>query len=117
MSEAPKPQSLFPRASNTSVLATFLVIICCFLAMGLIVYLAYLPNRGGSETVDMSQVPENQRWQYSPDGRKEHLVQLRANETDKLNHYSWVDQQNGVVRIPVERAMELIVQQHKEASH
>ena len=36
------------------------------------------------------------------------LEKLRAEEESKLNGYSWVDRQTGVVRIPIERAMELI---------
>ena len=33
---------------------------------------------------------------------------MRANEDRVLKHYSWVDKQNGVVRIPIEEAKELM---------
>lgn len=36
------------------------------------------------------------------------LEQLRAKEKKQLDSYGWVDQTNGVVHIPIERAMELI---------
>lgn len=36
------------------------------------------------------------------------LDHFRATEEAKLNSYGWVDQNAGVVRIPIERAMELI---------
>ena len=33
-----------------------------------------------------------------------------AEETGKLTHYQWVDQSQGVVRIPIDRAMQLVLQ-------
>src|SRR5579884_2562584 len=39
----------------------------------------------------------------------EQLQQLRAREDDILNNYRWVDQKNGVVHIPIEKAMEQVV--------
>jgi hypothetical protein len=35
---------------------------------------------------------------------------IRANEEKELNEYGWVDQAHGVVRIPIDRAMNLVVQ-------
>ncbi len=37
------------------------------------------------------------------------VTDLHAREDLLLDHYSWVDQQQGKVRIPIARAMELIV--------
>ena len=34
----------------------------------------------------------------------------RVKEEQQLNSYGWVDEKSGVVRIPIERAMELVVQ-------
>ena len=34
----------------------------------------------------------------------------QGEEKKKLNSYGWVDRRNGVIRIPIERAMELVVQ-------
>jgi len=39
------------------------------------------------------------------------LNDFRLKEEDTLDSYGWVDQKAGVVRIPIERAMQLIVQQ------
>ena len=39
------------------------------------------------------------------------ITDLHAREDLLLDHYSWVDQQHGKVRIPIARAMELIAQQ------
>ena len=35
---------------------------------------------------------------------------LRKGEAEKLESYGWVDQQNGVTRIPIDRAMEVLLQ-------
>jgi hypothetical protein len=35
------------------------------------------------------------------------LTKMRANEDSVLHHYGWVDPERGVVRIPIERALEL----------
>ena len=39
------------------------------------------------------------------------MEKLRASEDILLNNYDWVDRKNGIVRIPIDRAMELLVQQ------
>lgn len=41
---------------------------------------------------------------------RDDLLALRAHEAKQLSSYGWLDRTNGVVRIPVERAMELILQ-------
>jgi len=38
------------------------------------------------------------------------IYELRKGETEKLTSYSWVDKEGGVTRIPVERAMEVMLQ-------
>ncbi len=41
----------------------------------------------------------------------EELAQLRAAQQAELTGYAWIDEGQGVVRIPVERAMELTVEE------
>ena len=43
------------------------------------------------------------------DGNQD-LVDMHQREDLLLDHYTWVDKQQGVVRIPIDRAMELIVE-------
>ena len=45
---------------------------------------------------------------YSQD---KNLQSLRAQDTEVLERYGWVDSAKGTVRIPVSRAMELMVQE------
>jgi hypothetical protein len=42
---------------------------------------------------------------------RDQLDGVRINEEQRLNSYGWVDQSAGTVHIPIERAMELLVEQ------
>ena len=42
------------------------------------------------------------------DGHADYMALIKR-QSDKLNSYGWVDHSNGIVRIPVECAMDLIV--------
>lgn len=54
---------------------------------------------------------EAPRLQISP---RADMAQMRAAEDKLLNNYGWIDKEKGVVRIPVERAMEIYAQRHKK---
>lgn len=41
----------------------------------------------------------------------EALQELRARENEQLHSYQYIDREKGTVRIPVERAMELLVEE------
>lgn len=41
---------------------------------------------------------------------EEDLRWMRQHNDEMLNHYGWVDRPNGVVRLPVERAMQLLAE-------
>lgn len=53
------------------------------------------------------QLPPEPRLQVHP---YEELQNLRAREEDVLNHYGWQDQKNGIVHIPVDKAMDIVSQ-------
>ena len=40
------------------------------------------------------------------------LSTVRASQADQLREYRWVDRTQGVVALPIERAMELVVEEH-----
>jgi hypothetical protein len=41
------------------------------------------------------------------------LRSINAEQLERLNDYRWVDQQAGVAAIPIERAMELVVEDYE----
>jgi hypothetical protein len=53
------------------------------------------------------ELPPEPRLEVSP---RASLAELRATEEKILKSYSWVDKRGNVVRIPIERAMELIAE-------
>jgi hypothetical protein len=38
------------------------------------------------------------------------LIDLKAAQTDNISHYRWVDKQNNVVSIPIDRAMQVMIE-------
>jgi hypothetical protein len=53
------------------------------------------------------RLPPEPRLQTNP---REDLRELRAGEDEALTTYGWVDRNGGVVRIPIDEAMKLVVQ-------
>ncbi len=46
-----------------------------------------------------------------PEERHELLRELRETEKETMTTYGWVDRDEGMVRLPIERAMELTIQE------
>ena len=42
------------------------------------------------------------------------IQDLRASQLAKISTYRWVDQSKGIAAIPIERAMELTIQDHRK---
>jgi hypothetical protein len=86
-----------------------------FVGLGLfllVVKYTYLAHRApAAHTIAPEQLPADQAWKATPDTRKAALAELRANEQKRVGSYGWVDQAKGVVQLPIERAMELTVQE------
>lgn len=59
-------------------------------------------------STDVNRLPPEPRLQTHP---RRDLREQRALEDATLNTYGWVDRQNQIVRIPIDRAMELLAQQ------
>jgi hypothetical protein len=55
----------------------------------------------------MRRLPPEPRLQTDP---RDDMANLRRSEDDVLDSYGWVDRNAGVVRIPIERAMTLVVE-------
>lgn len=84
---------------HRAVWPTFLWALLAFCLFGVMVVVAVWYFGGGFETY-----PEKRATQ-----RAEALAKLHEEERQHLEGYAWVDQANGVARIPIARAMELSV--------
>lgn len=92
-------------SSKGSFAATFLAAIGAFAIFGLILIVAYLPNKVEAPVGDGVR---------SPKERKDLLIEHQGKELTAATTYAWIDQGNGVVRLPIDRAIELVIQENKK---
>ena len=90
-----------PRKSYVLTVIGVVASLLLFLAIMLI---AYLPNR---PTPVNEEIVEERRLKYS---------EMSAKQSALMEQYQWVDQEKGVVRIPIKRAMALTVQRLAEGT-
>ncbi len=70
----------------------------------------FLEGQYGSSTYPPAEertVPDGPVLQANP---RVQLDALREQEQETLTNYGWVDEEQGIVRIPIERAMELVAE-------
>lgn len=94
--------SNFSFPHRTPVFTAIIVLI----AFALFAWLANKIYRPHAYTVDKIEGVK------TPEERRELLTEHRAKEKAESTSYGWVDQKAGIVRIPIDRAMELVVREH-----
>ena len=52
-------------------------------------------------------VPEEEQWKLSSTTRQERRAELEGEAKSAATSYGWINQNDGIVRLPVERAIEL----------
>lgn len=52
-------------------------------------------------------VPEDQQWKLTSEGRKARRAEVEGAAKAEATSYAWIDKNGGVVRLPVDRAIEL----------
>jgi hypothetical protein len=101
-------QVQFPRPVS---LVTILAILGSFALFLFLVYLGYVSHRPAlAQNTAAEQLPDNMKWEATPEGRAGYLAELRAKQQTQATTYAWVDQKAGIVQLPIDRAMELTVQ-------
>ena len=83
-----------------------ITLLSVFLLIGVFQFFQTREDRQAKAVDPVKIFPKPQLLQDEPNN----LVQFRAVENKAIDGYGWVDQSKGVVRIPVDRAMELLVQ-------
>ena len=91
---------------------TATVLVCAVLSIGLYKYLdqreqAEKAGRYPLAAGTVRPLPPRPRLQTYP---FDDIKQLRKEENKVLDHYAWVDQNAGVVQIPIERAIDVLVE-------
>ena len=97
--------------SRAGFWVTFLAAVGCFAVFLIVLYVAYIPQRRLAPEVDLSKIPPEEQWKYTPEGRQAHLDEMRARETAAATCYVWIDKNKGLVQLPIDRAMELTLRE------
>ena len=95
-----------PIAQFLLSLAVGLIVI----GIGLVSLFGFLVHKQGDapdQSAGPSELPPAPRLQVTP---AVDLLQLRERENNLLNQYGWVDRKEGIARIPIDRAMDIISQ-------
>jgi hypothetical protein len=89
-----------PSTSRT-VLVGFVGTVLLFVIVVALQALYYTTERSEFEKKVLNEVPEE-------------LASLRAKQVENLNAYRWVEKASGVVAIPIDRAMQIIVSESQQ---
>ena len=82
---------------------TAIIVLLSFAAFAWLATKIYRPNAFTVDKIEGVRTPAD---------RKAILAEHRSKEQADSTSYGWIDQKAGVVRLPIERAMELTVQDH-----
>jgi hypothetical protein len=96
--------------------AIALVLLAIFSLAGLFALFRYFIQANGGPLPSIMRGPEIDARKRPPAPQLEvteplDLARERAAEDKLLTSYGWVDKQNGIVRIPIERAIDMVAQQ------
>jgi hypothetical protein len=120
MDKMPGPPTASPsyetRDANVRAVVGFLVVLSLVLAFTAIVcwgmfkyFSASQANRAPASPFSESrQLPTGPQLQVNP---REDLLRFRAEQEHALESYSWENRDDGTVRVPIERAMEMLLKQ------
>lgn len=100
-SEQPHPP-IHREPSDRKVLFSALGWVGVIAVFAVVVLIAYLPNRGAPS--DQEDIQE----------RLQIRDETEATQTRLVDNYEWINQEEGQVRIPVERAMELTLRELRD---
>jgi hypothetical protein len=93
---------------------TLTIIVSLFVLWGLFHYFVSSEEKSYGAAAPLAGVEQNAE-KAPPQPRLQatppiDLREMRAAEDQLLQHYSWVDRDKGVVRIPIERAMDILAE-------
>lgn len=97
-----RPVSLFTVVFLMAVFASFLLVIRWY----------YHPATTTSFGGTPENLPKDMEWRANVDARRKNLRDVRAKEATDATTYGWVDKNAGVVRLPIERAMDLTAEKY-----
>ena len=112
MSETTAPSPSRPAAVRPVSLITTLFILGLLAVFVFVVQHFYVPTAVAPQNAAAENLPKELQWKATAASRRATLNELRERQSKQAASYAWVDQKTGVVQLPIERAMELTVQQY-----
>ena len=104
--------STLPSSVKSVSVFSVAVVFAGFALFLVLVKYVYLPHQyPAPHTIAPEQLPADQAWKATPAARKDYLAKLREKEQKQATSYGWIDQSKGVVQLPIERAMDLTMQE------
>jgi hypothetical protein len=102
-----------PSSPRPVSLIAILGILACFALFLVPVRLFYLSHRQAlTQNEAPEQLSKDQQWKATPESRRAYLAELIAKQQKQAAAYAWVDKKNGVVQVPIDRAIELVIQDY-----
>jgi hypothetical protein len=98
-----------PRPVSTLAVAAVFILLSVFGVLAHRVYLGSRTPAPQNETPD--NLGKDLAWRATPEARRAYLADLRKAQAKQAQTYAWVDQKKGIVQIPIDRAMDLIVKE------
>jgi len=112
---SPRPVSLFTIAFVLVLFGSFAFLVSRYYHAAPSAPQNQLADNFPVEVVDPKtgkKTPSDLAWKATPASRQQALAALREKQAKQAASYVWIDQKAGVVQLPIERAMELTVQQY-----
>jgi hypothetical protein len=103
------PSTATPRPVSTVAAVALLALLCVF---WLLAHHAAGHRTAAPQNLNPDNLSKDLAWKATPESRRAALDKLRTGQAAQASSYGWVDKQAGTVQLPVERAMELVVQEH-----
>jgi len=94
-------------------LFTIVLLLGLFSAFLLVVRYYYEPAPIAAFNAAPENLAKDLEWRATAESRRKALQDLREKEARQASSYGWIDQPAGTVQLPIERAMELTVQNYR----
>ena len=107
MTETPAPS---PRPVSLVAVIAIFVLLSPFWYVARRVYLHHQAPAPQNQTPE--NLPKDMAWRATPADRRAYLADLREKQSKQAATYGWIDKKAGVVQLPIERAMEIIVKEN-----
>ena len=101
-----------PTPARPVSLITTLFVLALFAGFYFVVRHYYVPTEPLPQDGAADNVGKDFEWKATSESRRAALKELREKEAGQVTSYGWADQKAGVVKLPIERAMELTAEKY-----